>query len=102
MSEEEKYESALGAPRFEGERAKIADILGKKLVVLDFAELPSKFREGQNFALINAEIDGKKIVVATGSQTLLDQLRQARQTKKLPLKARIVKPAGKRYYMFAK
>jgi len=97
------FEEAYG-PRvaFEGERRKIADVLDKEILVKDFIELPSQFQEGKNFVVISAEYGGKPITIATGSQTLLNQLRRVRENKKFPFKARITKPFGKRYYSFGK
>jgi len=100
MSEPSGFEEAYGKVAFEGERKKIADVFEKEIVVLDFVELPSQYREGQNFAVINAKLGGELITFATGSQALLNQLQRVRQNKKFPFKAKIVKPAGKRYYSF--
>jgi len=86
-----------GGKMFEGEQVEFSDVLNKQIVIKDFKEIPSTFHEG-NFAIVQAEMDGNLVTFPTGSSVLMKQLSSIRE--KLPVRAKIMKPKGKRYYTF--
>lgn len=78
---------------FEGAAMKIEDVLNKPLIVKAFKNLPSTFKESKEYAVIQAELEGK-LVFFTGSPVLLKQLQ--RYEKHIPFKTTIVRT--KQYY----
>jgi len=83
------------AQPFEGEQVPIADILNEPITVLDLHTYPSIFREGE-YAVVQAEHRGRKIVFRTGAVVLLKIFKKAKEKGCLPLRLKIVK--RKRYY----
>jgi hypothetical protein len=86
-----------GPKTFEGNKVEFAEVLDKTIVVKDFAELPSKYTNG-NFVVIQAELDGKIITFHTGGKVLVKQLNEIKD--KLPVRVTITQPDGKKYYIF--
>jgi hypothetical protein len=84
-------------PLFEGEQVEFSDVLNKEIILKDFKILPSSFHEGE-FAVVQAELDGNIVTFPTSSKVLIGQLKGIKN--KLPVKARIIKPEGKKYYTF--
>jgi hypothetical protein len=89
MSEIPDWESEV--PQFEGDRVKADAILNKPLIVHDFATFPSKFHPGQNYAIVQLEVDGKKYVWMTSGKTVMKQLEAAKAKGHLPRRAMIVR-----------
>jgi len=93
------FAEVMPTPVFEGERRRIEEILGKPLVIKDFVELPSRFRPGEPFVVVQAEDEnGETFTFASGSQVLIKQLRMMREASAVPFRAKITRI--KRYYTF--
>ena len=93
------FAEVVATPVFEGERRRIEEILGKPLVIKDFVELPSRFRPGEPFVVVQAEDEnGETFTFASGSQVLIKQLRMMREASAVPFRAKITRI--KRYYTF--
>ncbi|MDR1027460.1 MAG: hypothetical protein LBL46_03535 [Rickettsiales bacterium] len=58
---------------FPGDKIKMEQILGKDIIVNDFAILPSRKKEGSDYLTLAFEMDGKPFVVFTGSVVLAKQ-----------------------------
>lgn len=86
-----------GGRMFEGDQVEFSDVLDKQIIIKDFKEMPSTFHEG-NFVIVQAELDGSLVTFPTGSSVLMKQLNGIKD--KLPIRAKIVRPKGKRYYTF--
>ena len=89
-------------PAFDGEHVKLDDILNEPLIVDDFVELQSKYREDTTYATVHARLlnqNQKKFFFFTGSHVILKQLK-TKGLHGLPFKAKIVQPETKRYYTF--
>lgn len=82
----------------EAERVDNRDILGKDLIIRDFKAMPSSITQGKEFCVILADFDGKKVSFSSG-EIVLHQLNDIKD--KLPIKAKIIRPKGKRYYSLA-
>jgi hypothetical protein len=92
-------------PKFEGERVRADAILGKPLIVHDFATFPSKFHKGENYVIVQLEFDGKKYVWMTAGKTVIKQLEGAKAKGHLPRRAMLVRRQGRSgiaYYCFEK
>ena len=84
-------------PLFEGEKSQTIDLLNKEIVILQVSdEFKSSFYEG-NYVVIQAKLDDKLITVAIAG-VLLKQVKELNEKKKLPVRATIIRPKGKRYY----
>lgn len=83
-------------PLFENvERIELGSVLNKEIVIKEFGALPSTVSDGREFVVILADVDGSEKSFSCG-EIVLKQLREVED--KLPIKAKIVKPEGKRYY----
>ena len=71
-----------------GEKIKIVDILGKKILILNFDIRKSKIKEG-NYAIIQFEWDGEKHVVFTTATRLMKKLEQHKE--KMPYHVTIIR-----------
>lgn len=71
----------------EGEKKKIAEILNKEILILDFRIKKSKIKDG-NYAIIQFENSGKKHVVFTASGPLMDLLEENKA--KIPFHTTII------------
>ena len=85
---------------FEGDKIELKDILGKEITIKDFKELESQYYD-HNYAIVQAENNGKLITFNVNSIVLIRQLNKEKE-KGLPFIAKIMKPKGKNYYTFAK
>ena len=80
--------------KIEGEKIKIEEVLGKKIIVFKYKIRESKF-DG-NYASIQIKYQEKKRAIFTGSKILIEQLTKYQDY--LPFEA-IIKKVG-RYYTF--
>ena len=71
----------------------LKDVMGKKIILKDFIELPSTF--GGNFVVALAELNGKDISFPIGSKVVLDQLHKVKEMDKFPIEATIIEKQAK-------
>ena len=72
-------------------------VLNKEIIIYDFKEYPSTFTPEKMFVVILAELNGGKISFNSG-EIVLKQLKDLKERKLLPIKAKITRQKGKRYY----
>lgn len=91
------FAEVVATPPLEGERRRIEEILGKPIVVEDYIQLQSKFRDG-TYVVMKVRVEGENepVTVATGSEVLQEQLEMMRDAGSIPFKAKIVRKSGKR------
>jgi hypothetical protein len=83
-------------PIFEdAEKVDLADVLNKKIAVMDFKALPSSLSKGREFVVIKAKADGKLVKFSCG-EVVLKKLKEVEDS--LPLEGTIVREKNKRYY----
>ena len=80
----------------EGEKKKIAEILNKDILILNFQIKKSKIKDG-NYATIQFENGTKKYVVFTASGPLMDQLKENKA--KMPFHTTIIQKFN--YFTFS-
>lgn len=85
-------------PTLDGEKISINDVVGKDIIVLDYADRPSRYAKTKDecYTIIQIELEGEKRVIFTGSSVLKDQLNTYRS--ELPFRAQIA--LNKTYYTF--
>jgi len=72
----------------DGKKVKIAEILNKKMVVINYKIKQSQYKKGSDrYATIQAEIDDERLVIFTGSLILIEQLEK--YGDKMPFEAEI-------------
>lgn len=79
----------------ESERTEINAILNKDIIIYEFRAMPSSLAAGKEYVLILAELDNKKVSFPCG-EVVLKQLKDV--ANKLPIRAKIIRQKGKRYY----
>lgn len=55
-----------GGVQLEGERTKKDDLLGKKIEIIDWIELPSQNSPNETFLVIQGKADGKLVTFSSG------------------------------------
>jgi hypothetical protein len=73
-----KFSELVGSNvQFNGEKTRLEAVIDKEIIIKNFILLPSKFLdETKEFAVIEAELDSKPIVLDTGSSTIMQQLKE--------------------------
>jgi len=87
-------------PAFEGEPITIEDILDEEVLITGFASRVSQFEDREFYLVIQVEHEGKKKVLTTGSQVVMDAF-DSITPEDLPLRGKFIKiegAKGRRYY----
>ena len=94
----ERFRDFASETSLEGEKMKIADVLGKEITVLAYQTGESRYKRGDSssYLKLQFELDGRKRVLFTGSVVLLRQCETYREH--MPFTATVEK-VGK-YYTF--
>ncbi|MBI2125883.1 MAG: hypothetical protein HYU02_00995 [Thaumarchaeota archaeon] len=93
----QSYNEARYGERFEGDKVKVADLVGKEVIFHTIKELKSNSAYGDGtYFLCQIEVEGKKAILSVGG-VLKKQLSEVRD--KLPIKGTIKKQ--KNYYKIA-
>jgi len=93
------FAEVMPTPVFEGERRRIEEILGKPIIVEDYVQLQSKFRDG-TYVVMKVRVEGENepVTIATGSMVLQRQLEMLRAAGSVPFRCRIVRKG--KYFTF--
>ena len=96
-----KIGDVLPAPeKLEGERTDKNELEGKRIIIKKFALLSSSFEGKDEFAVVQADYDGKLITFSGGS-VITDKLKTITQAN-LPVECKLVmvksKKAGRGYW----
>lgn len=80
-------EAGIGQMKqFEGERIDKKDVQGEEVILVDFAFMPNKFKEGKETAILQLEIDGELRICFIGGDVVVEGLKkiQPQKDKLLP------------------
>jgi len=80
----------------DGDKIRIDDVINTEIIILKYAVKESRYSKNKSgeYLTLQVEMDGKRHVIFTGSDVLIDQLKQ--YGEELPFKATIRKI--NRYY----
>ena len=102
MEEVKKFSDLYKGELFEGRRTEVDEILGKELIILDYAELQGNFG---TFAVCQAKLENELITFPIGSEIVLNQLRKIKEDKNFPILVKIEKRQSEKtkrsYYTLA-
>jgi len=79
----------------EVEKVELLTVMNRDIIIYDFKALPSSIAVGKEFVVILADFEGKRVCFNCG-EIVLKQLQDIKDN--LPVKARIIREKGKRYY----
>lgn len=88
-----------GGGSFEGELLTLEQLDGREVTVLDFKFLPSTFKEGEDYACIQVELDGIKHVINTTATVIVKDLKKVDKAG-LPAPVKFVMTKGKGKYSY--
>ena len=93
-------EDLLPTPEtLQGDKVVKEDLLDKVINIKDFITLPSKYHDNEEFAVIQAEVDGKTVTFA-GTKAISDKVMRIGR-ENLPYMAKVVQKtskAGNKYF----
>jgi len=71
----------------------LKDIMNKKIIIKDFAELPSDF--GGTYLIVLAEEAEEDITFPIGSRVVVSQLKKIKEMEELPVETKIIEQKSK-------
>ena len=99
MAEEKDIsEFWIGAPKMEGDKVEMKDLVDKDIVIIDAEIRPSLYREGKTYALIQIEREGKKEIIMTSAGAVQGSIRWLKDKGAIPgrVKCKIIQERAER------